>query len=94
VSRVSSKIVVHSKRACVVYDAKTGHMRHIHRVVTFAGGREPSNDEVAADALQAFDALRSGRDGVFHTLHIDHDAVEPGKKYRVDIHKKALIPRG
>ena len=84
-------MTVRSKKACVVYDAETGRMHHLHRVVTFEGGREPSDDEIAAAALRAFQELHADRRGAFETLHVDHAAVEPGVKYRIDVHKKKLV---
>jgi hypothetical protein len=86
-------MTVRSKKACVVYQAQTGDICHVHRVLTFDGGREPNESEIAADALRAFQGLQPGRQGTFETLHVDHAAVEPGKKYRVDLQKKALVPQ-
>jgi hypothetical protein len=90
-SRFGSTIPIHSKKACIVYDASSGQIRHVHSVVTFVGGREPNNEEIEADALRALGSLPNPPKGDFHVLHIDHDAIEPGKKYGVDPHKKALV---
>ena len=90
-STFGSGMTVRSKKACVVYDAQSGQVCHVHRVVTFEGGREPNENAIAADALLAFHGAHPGRHGAFETLHVDDAAVEPGKKYRVDVGKKALV---
>ena len=76
--------------SCVVYDPATGHIQHLHHCVTMAGGRHPSDDEIARDAVAA--ALR----GSLHNrrelkvLHIPAAALEPGKSYFVDHERQAL----
>jgi hypothetical protein len=90
-SRCGSTLPIQSKKACVVYDATTGKMRHLHRVVTFAGGREPTDDEIAADALRLVRSLPKPPAGVFHVLHVEHDAIELGRKYRIDPNRKVLV---
>ena len=75
----------------VVYDAVTGQIQHLHRVVTFVGGREPSEDEIAADALRAVSKLRRPHQGDRHALHLDTDTLEPNRKYRVDPATKVLV---
>lgn len=87
----ASQMPVRSNKLCVVYDPESGRMHHLHRVVTFEGGSEPSPEQIAADALKAFHGLHAGRHGKFETLHVDHDAIEPGKKYRVDVQTKRLV---
>ena len=87
---IGSAATIRSKKACVVYDAETGRVWHVHRVVTFDGGREPSDAEVAADALRALRSLHAGL-GALETLRVDHDELKPGKRYRVDVDKKTLL---
>jgi hypothetical protein len=88
---LGSTLPIHSRKACVVYDATSGQIRHLHRVVTFVGGREPADEEVAADALRALNSLPTPPTGVVHVLHVDYNAIEPGKRYRVDPNRKALV---
>ena len=82
---------VQSMKACVVYDAADGQIHHHHLVFTVVGGREPTADEVAADALRAAKNRHSPPTGVLDVLHIHHDAIKLGKRYRVDVHKKVLV---
>jgi hypothetical protein len=85
---------IQSKKACVVYDPATGRIHHHHRVVTFVGGREPTADQIAADALHVLKLLPNPPVGELHVIHVDHDAFEPGKRYRVDPARKTLVAAG
>jgi hypothetical protein len=89
-----STLPIHSRKACVVYDSASGQLRHVHRVVTFVGGREPSNEQIASDALRLVNSLPNPPGGALHVLHVDHDTIQPGKRYRVDLQKKAIVPWG
>lgn len=84
-----STVPVVSIKACVVYDMN-GHIHHHHRVMTLAGGYEPAEDEIAKDALKELRKRSNPPPGNLHVLHIKHDALEPSKRYRVDLHKKQL----
>jgi len=90
-THASSDEPIHSTKDCVVYDAATGQIRHVHRVVTFVGGREPSEHEIEADALRAAGKLRAHQ-GDLLVLHLGTETVEASRKYRVDPAKKVLIP--
>jgi hypothetical protein len=91
-NKASATVPVQSMQACVVYDSTSGQIRHHHRVITLVGGREPTLEEIAADALRVLNShLPNPSGGVLHVLHVKHDAIEPGKKYRVDPHKKELV---
>jgi hypothetical protein len=82
---------VQSIKACVVYDSTNGRIHHVHRVLTLVGGREPAEAEIAADALRAMGGLPAAPTGALEVLHVHHSAVEPGKRYRVDLAAKALV---
>jgi hypothetical protein len=90
VNRAGATIPIHSIKACVVYDAASGQIHHRHHVLTLVGGREPAAHEIAADALRAIRNLPKSPGGLLDVLHVYHDAMEPGKRYRVDPHTKAL----
>jgi hypothetical protein len=81
---------IHSRKVCIVYDA-SGRIRHRHSVVTFVGGREPTEAQIEADALHALRSLPNPPGGVLQVLHIPHNAIQPGKRYRVDPHNKQLV---
>lgn len=85
-------IPVKSSRACVVYDADTGHVRHIHQVVTLEGGREPTEPEIEAHAMQLAQR-KEGRAGKFKALHVPSESVQPHQLYAVDLKTRALVAK-
>lgn len=77
---------VKSSRTCIVYD-ESGRVHHVHRVVTLEGGREPSEAQIEADALNIL--KRHGKPvEKMKMLHLPSDkvpmhellAVDPGTK--------------
>lgn len=85
---------IEAKKACVVYDPATGRIHHRHSVVTFVGGREPTAEQIAADALHMLKRLPNPPGGELQVIHVDHGAFEPGKRYRVDPQRKTLVAAG
>lgn len=83
-------VPVESSRACVVYDADTGHVHHIHQVVTFDGGREPNEAEIEAHALELA-RRKERRAGRFKALHLPSESVRPHQLYAVDLKTRALV---
>ena len=81
---------VSSERLCLVYDPVSGEILHTHRVVTFEGGTEPSEDEIAHSAI-LLAQRRAGAGQRLEALHVERGALEPGRRYRVDHTRKALI---
>jgi hypothetical protein len=90
VNRAGATIPVKSKKACVTYDSSNGRIHHHHYVLTLVGGREPTEDEIAVDAIRIVAKRRNPPGGELRVLHVHHEALEPGKQYRVDLHKKTL----
>jgi hypothetical protein len=85
-------VSIQSHKACVVYDSSTGQIHHEHRVLTLVGGREPTDDEIAKEALRvAATGRREAPRGNLDVLHIIPQAWESGKTYRVDVHNKKLV---
>ena len=48
----ANALTLESEHVHVVYDGKTGEIAHIHRVLTFAGGKATSLEQQAARALE------------------------------------------
>lgn len=90
-NQVGATIPLQSVKLCVVYDPSDGRIYHHHRVLTLVGGREPTESEVKADALRAVGKRRRPPSGRLEVLHVSHETVEMGKRYRVDISTKALV---
>jgi hypothetical protein len=89
--RAGATVPVQSTKACVVYDSSNGRIYHEHQVLTLSGGREPSDSEIAADALRAVGRRRQPPGGALEVLHVPHGTLERGKRYRVDAHRKELV---
>jgi hypothetical protein len=75
--------LVMRERACVLYDRRTGAIRHIQHVIVMEGGHDPDDEEIEAMCRQALTKRGSAHDGL-DTLHVDRDALQPFKVYRVD----------
>jgi hypothetical protein len=88
----ASTVPVKSIKACVVYNPANGQIHHHHSVLTLVGGLEPEEHEMANDALRFIkDRARPLPKGELQVLHINHDAMEPNKRYRVDHKKRVLV---
>jgi hypothetical protein len=88
--QITGEIEVQSDHACVVYDAKTGRIHHVHRVVTLKGGEEPKPGEIESRATHI--AAQKGRNASeLKTLMVAPDRFQPGAKHRVDPQKGTLI---
>ncbi|HZZ11571.1 MAG TPA: hypothetical protein VFE79_12850 [Paraburkholderia sp.] len=87
-------IAIRSMKACVVYDETSGSIHHHHRVLTLEGGQEPTEQEMAQQALDAFSHSPNAKNpaGRLSVLQVGHDALEAGKRYRVDHAMQALVP--
>jgi hypothetical protein len=81
---------VWSSTACVVYDADTGLVRHIHRVVTLEGGREPTQQENEARAMAMLEA-KGRKTSKLRALHVAGDAIEAHRCYAVEPKTRQLI---
>jgi hypothetical protein len=85
---------IQSIKTCVIYESESGLIRHRHTVVTLVGGREPAPDQIAADARRAFGDLPNAPGSALDVLHVHHEAIEPGRRYRVDPGEKKLVLQG
>jgi hypothetical protein len=91
-SQAGATVAVKSVKACVVYDAASGRIHHHHRVLTLEGGHEPDAAEMEEAALSHTANRRSGKpSGTLKVLHIAPDALEPAKRYRIDVAKQTLV---
>jgi hypothetical protein len=80
-------VAVESEKACVVYEAKTGRIVHLHRVITLRGGKAPSASAMEARALE----LAGQRSASVKVLHLEADSVQSGSAYKVDLKKMKLV---
>jgi len=80
--------------AVVVYDRKTGAVRHVHEEVTLPGGKAPTRKEIVANALDHAEAHAPGarldRSGVA-TLVVDGEELRKAGRFHVDPKAKKLV---
>jgi hypothetical protein len=77
-----------STKAYVVHDP-SGRIYHVHQVVTFEGGREPTSEEITEDALAQV-RKRMPSAGEMTVLAVEPDAMKLGTRYRVDAASRSL----
>jgi hypothetical protein len=51
-SQVIGDVEIESDQVCAVYDAKSGRIEHLHRVITLKGGTNPKRSEIEARAME------------------------------------------
>lgn len=88
--QATGDLQVKSIRGCVLFDPKTGEIRHLHRVVTLVGADETPEKEMADRALRL--AKEAGIDcAALEVLHVDAGRFAPGQAYKVDTAKRRLV---
>jgi hypothetical protein len=90
--RVDRPIELGGGLAVVVYDARTGHVRHIHEEITLPGGREPTPDEATKEALRLAETVSGLKPAAHQTLVVKGHELDPEHGLRVDVEKRKLIP--
>ena len=80
------------ERACVLYDRTTGAIQHIQHVIVMEGGHDPNDLEIEAMCREALTKRGRAYDGL-DTLHVNREALQPFKVYRVDPIRKMLMER-
>jgi hypothetical protein len=78
------------ERACVLYDKTSGAIHHIQHVVVMEGGHDPDEREMEEMCRQALTKRGRSHQGM-DTLHLDREAFQPAKAYRVDPVRRTLI---
>jgi hypothetical protein len=91
ITNVGATIPVHSVKTYVVYDEASGRIHHHHSVLTLVGGKEPSDEEMANDALRAHSHQQQAIAPTLRLLQVAHDALQPGTRYRVNHATGALV---
>jgi hypothetical protein len=79
---------VASARVYVVYEARTGEIRHVHESVTFAGAAQPSAAQAEARAL-ALAARFGHRAAGLRVLPVE--AFDDRTPQRVDVRRQRLV---
>ena len=85
----SENAEIASDHAYVVYHTMTGHIHHVHRVITLKGSTEPKPDEIKTRALEL--ARKGAAESPFETLMVPSEHLHLGATHKVDPKKKSLI---
>jgi hypothetical protein len=85
----SGMIEVQSAKCCVVYDANSGDIVHVHNVINLSGAQESDDDEIRQSALQIASSER-GRSRL-EALLVSPERFDPSVAYQVDLKTGELI---
>lgn len=76
-------------KICVLYDPQDGRVVHTHQVVTLPGGRDCTDSELEAHAIEC--AKQAGHEvGGLATLRVTEEECDGTSQYRVDLAEKKL----
>ncbi|KDB07799.1 hypothetical protein LIG30_3001 [Burkholderia sp. lig30] len=74
---------------CIVYDAHSGHIAHVHHEISLHKGPHATQAEAEAAALDQL--KKRGKDASkFRVLHIKPDELSPLGRYKVDPQRRTL----
>ncbi len=78
------------ERACVLFDRKSGAIRHIQHVIVMEGGHNPDEREIEAMCRTSLSKRGQPHDHL-DALHLERSALAPMKVYRVDPARRVLV---
>jgi hypothetical protein len=81
----------YSDSMVMVYDAATGEILHVHRVVSDASAAHPDDAAVERQALAHAAKRRKPLPARLEVLHVPFESLRPRTTYKVDVQKRALI---
>ncbi len=85
-------VPVKSSRTCIVYDAESGRVHHVHQVVTLEGGQEPTEAQIEAHAMEI--VRRKGKPTQkLKMLHLPSEKIPMHQLLAVDPKTKTLVSR-
>ncbi len=87
----SGTLPEYAQFACVVYEPKTGDIRHVHRVVVLPGAEPPIKEEMKERALALAKKLGGDTTLRLEVLHVPPEAFKRGSKHKVDVKNLTLI---
>ena len=80
---------VQSIRCCVLFDPKDGSIRHTNRVITLEGATTTSKEQMEQRTFRL--AASFGLDTKkLRPLHVNHEDIAPGHRYKVDTKTRSL----
>ena len=91
-SQVIGDVEIESDQACAVYDARTGQIEHLHRVITLKGGTSPERSEIEARAMELA-AGKGKKTSHLKTLLVSPEQFHPGMIHKVDLRTGSIISK-
>src|SRR5262245_13815151 len=88
--QATDNIAIQSDKAWVVYDAQTGRIHHVHRVITLQGGVEPNPREIE-DRVMAIADERGMPRAQVRMLAVSPAQLQPGARHRIDPTQGTLV---
>jgi hypothetical protein len=79
--------------AVVVYEGRTGAIRHIHEEITLSGGRQPDPEKLKRRALDLAHSLAGSELTDVKTLLTTGEELRVGERLAVDVDEQKLIPK-
>ena len=77
--------------ACVVYDAATGEIHHVHHVGVMDGAEAPTTQEIEARAMALAKQLGQHDPSGLKVLRVAPESLKPHVKHKVDLKNLTLI---
>jgi len=85
-------IEIESDQACAVYDANTGRVEHLHRVITLKGGTKPERSKIEARAME-FATENAKKTSQLKTLLVSPEQLHLGTAHKVDLKTGSIISK-
>ena len=83
---------VEADQLCAVYNAKTGRIHHVYRVITLKGGSHPSQKEIESRAIE--NAKREGKTSSnLKTVHLSPDQLHPRATHKINRKTGLLVSK-
>jgi len=92
VLQLTGDVELESDQACIVYDANTGRIQHLHRVITLKGGTKPEPSEIEARAME-FAAQKGKKTSQLKTLLVSSEQLHLGTAHKVDLKTGSIISK-
>jgi hypothetical protein len=89
IAKKTGNVSIASDEAWVVYHATTGHIHHVHRVITMPGGTKPKPAEIKTRAMEL--ARKGGGESPLEILMVPHEKFHLAATHKVDPKKKSLL---
>jgi len=80
-----------SGRVCVLYEPRSGKVRHLHYSVAVPGAELPSASVLEERAFKLAARLRGLAPDSLRALHVDAAELKPRSHHRVDVETKRVI---